>query len=104
NKSSSSSNEQDGKVVMVIDSSFDADLDIFQGKILGKYHVDCKSAEEKSSKSKDIEKDIEKRLLAKNITEHCQIIEGFRDSPSQDEKVLALKDEWNKAIKNRDFS
>ena len=93
-------------VVMVIDTDFDTDLEIFRGKIIGEYTLLCQDDSNDSlpSRPEEVEAELRKKLSKKQFSEKCSITPGIEETPQQEESVLAIKDRWNKAMKERDFS
>ena len=116
-KKKDNSNFPDKKdhVVMVVDSSFDVNLEVFKDKIIGKYTIDCGDFDTKSVKGgsfgavkiddlDDFKDNLKAQLNASEFDKDCSIIEGFKTVPKQKPQVLELRDVWNKAVKARDFS
>ena len=72
------SSDKPDNIVMVVDSSFDPDLPIFENKIIGRYTISCDKT--------------------------CVLSEGFHHIPVQNQSVLAIKEKLKLAVDSRDMT
>lgn len=102
--------------VLVVGKKFDEDLEVFKGKVVGKYTIKCSNNYLKYDIYKKTKKHIKfltqkefneimyKHLRSGYYDETCEVVEGVSEHSGKNILSSEQRLKWNAAIKKRDFS